>query len=215
MTAGRISETDIDARVRKLLKLIERTRAGGIPYGTSEESYIDDSISRDLLAESAGHAVVLLKNSAGLLPIPPTVRKIAVVGACAMIPLMAGGGAAGCPFPVYSITPLNAIVDEVQKNNGSVTFAPGALTHKSLPVLDHYMRQPDTQAQCRAKVELWKESPSDGWKDDSPVIDMSHPPDYVMDTMTTKCFLHQAIPSDIAKDAHFQQVRLQYSTASS
>ena len=80
--AGRISENVIDTAVRRVL-------GAKFAAGLFERPYTDESLeskvwlsadNREVAREMARHSIVLLKNENALLPIKPSVKRLAVIG---------------------------------------------------------------------------------------------------------------------------------------
>jgi beta-glucosidase len=82
LAQGLLAESDVDNAVRHILTV--RFRLGefdpnGGPYGGITMAVVNSPAHQRLARETAGKAVVLLKN-AGALPLPASARKVAVVG---------------------------------------------------------------------------------------------------------------------------------------
>jgi beta-glucosidase len=130
LAGGLITEADIDDKVRRILRTIERVGAFENPEFQPEKAD-DRSEHRLLIREAAGEAIVLLKNE-GLLPLQPEkVRKLLVVGENALLPQIVGGGSAHVN-PHYVISPLQGI-REAAGDQVEVEYTIGCLTHRSLP----------------------------------------------------------------------------------
>jgi len=132
--AGAVSESSLDAAVRRLLDLTLRSGLLDRPEEPAEES-IDRPEHRRLAREAAAEAIVLLKNESELLPLDRRkLRTLAVIGPSADAAHVQGGGSAGVP-PHYSVTPLEGIRagcgDQV-----AVRYERGCTNHKVLPVVD-------------------------------------------------------------------------------
>jgi beta-glucosidase len=84
LTAGLLTESDIDTSVRRLLSI--RFRLGefdpdGGPYGDITMDVVNSPAHQRLAREAAAKAMVLLKNSGGTLPLESsTLDSVAVVG---------------------------------------------------------------------------------------------------------------------------------------
>lgn len=206
---GAIDMVDIDARARSMLKLYQRSLAAQIPYENDHEDSIDTPETRALLARSASAGVVLLKNDDAILPIKAdTVQRLAVIGSCAALALTSGGGAASVPYENFKTTPLDAITEMAAERDVQVSYAPGVFTHKFSPVLDPNMRHPDTGEKERAKIEFWKKAPSERWKDAEAEagVDVGLEPDHVLNSRSTRCFVHDGVPEDICHEGHYARV---------
>jgi beta-glucosidase len=94
---GRVAESTVDEKVARLLTVARRVGAlggaadgnGSAPAGASGAAPIEPS----LLRRVAGRSFVLLKNEAGLLPLPAgRVERVALIGPNAVEPQLQGGG---------------------------------------------------------------------------------------------------------------------------
>jgi len=106
--SGKVSETQIDDSVRRLLKVLVKVGAFDQPELQPEQA-LDRAEHRRLVREAAAEAVVLLKNSNNALPLDVAkIKSIAVIGANAESPAIIGGGSA-MVTPHYVIKPIDAI----------------------------------------------------------------------------------------------------------
>ena len=103
--AGEVGETELDAKVRNVLRLmfrtvLDRTR----PFGSfcSEEHF-------EAARRIGGEGVVLLKNDRALLPLDgQQLRKIAVIGENAVKMMTVGGGSSSLKT-IHEISPLDGL----------------------------------------------------------------------------------------------------------
>ncbi|POR52559.1 glycoside hydrolase family 3 N-terminal domain-containing protein [Bosea psychrotolerans] len=80
LARGLVGLEAVDAAVMRVLRLKERLGLFDEPYrGLSRDAPADDGLGRDLAREAARRSIVLLTND-GVLPLPPGLRRIAVVG---------------------------------------------------------------------------------------------------------------------------------------
>ena len=107
-----ITEYDIDLSVDKLISLADRIDP------KPNENY-DREIQRELASKSASESMVLLKNN-GILPLlPEKVKKVAVFGPCAKVPVTAGSGSAFVPSIDGAVeSPL----EKLQELGENITF---------------------------------------------------------------------------------------------
>ena len=131
--AEQLSQADLDDKVRRLLRTMQRAGLFEQPELQPEQS-IDRPEHRQLARQAAGEAIVLLKNS-GVLPLDPAkLRSIAVIGANALHPAIMGGGSSSVT-PHYVISPLSAIQERVGEQ-AQVRYALGCPIHRDPPALD-------------------------------------------------------------------------------
>src|ERR1039458_8410278 len=105
--AGDVDESLLDAKVRRLLTVLNRVGALEAPVGQPERP-VDRPEDRALNRRVAADALVLLSNR-GVLPLAPSgLRRIALVGPNADRPVIMGGGSAGV-IPHYILSPLTAL----------------------------------------------------------------------------------------------------------
>ena len=130
---GRVSEDEIDRKVRRLLRLIERT--GAAPGGVeAPEQAVDRPEHRALARRLATESAVLLRNEAGLLPLRRDgLARLAVVGPNAAETSALGGGSARV-VPHYGTHALDAI--RAAAGEVEVVFEPGCSSHRTVPALD-------------------------------------------------------------------------------
>jgi beta-glucosidase len=166
--AGHITEAEIDRSVERLF--VARFRLGmfdppeRVPYAKIPISENDSSAHRQVAREAAREAIVLLKNEGGILPLSPSVRKIAVVGPSAADPVAVLGSYNG--ISSKQVTPLEGI--ERQFPAAQVRYALGATytaaNHALVPatfltpadgnghgLLAEYFDNPDLQGQPKIR----------------------------------------------------------------
>ena len=85
---GLVTMTEIDASVRRVLKLKERLGLFDDPYrrGSAGPDAAKAAERRELAREAARRAIVLLTNRAAILPLSPGLRRIALIGPLAAAP---------------------------------------------------------------------------------------------------------------------------------
>jgi beta-glucosidase len=124
-----------------VLHYVKEAQLSGIPFEAIESS-IDTPAVRTLLREAAGAGVVLLKNSAKVLPVAlKQGMKIAVIGPNAKIAAYSGGGSASL-LPTYKVTPLEAITKEAAKSDATVAYTVGADGSRFSPLLTDLLSLP-------------------------------------------------------------------------
>ncbi len=131
---GDITEADIDDKVRRLLRTLERVGAfDNSP--PNEERSIDNPRHHDIIRRAGREAIVLLKNDDNVLPLNPTrFPRLAVIGRPASDVAFQGGGSSEVN-PHYVVQPLDAMCERYGKVF-DITYAPGPALHRSFPLLD-------------------------------------------------------------------------------
>ncbi len=121
---GLLAEKDLDTAVKRLMRA--RFELGMfdppamVKYAQTPPAENDSQAHRALALKAARETMVLLKNK-GILPLDPTIKKIAVVGPLADSALVLEGNYNGVPS--RSTTALEGIVNQFPR--AKVTFAPG------------------------------------------------------------------------------------------
>jgi beta-glucosidase len=132
--AGNITEAEIDRAITRLF--VARFRLGmfdppeRVPYAKIPISENDSSAHRQVARDAEREAIVLLKNE-GVLPLQPSVRKIAVVGPSAADPVALLGNYN--EISSRQVTPLEGI--QQQFTAAQVQYALGATYTTSTPAL--------------------------------------------------------------------------------
>jgi len=133
--SGRISEAEIDRSLQRLF--VARMRLGmfdpkeRVPYSQIAISENDSLAHRELAREAGRKAIVLLKNEGGVLPLPASARRIAVLGPSADDPVALLGNYNG--ISSKQVTPLEGI--ERQFAGAPVRYALGATYTATTPAL--------------------------------------------------------------------------------
>jgi beta-glucosidase len=113
---GTLAPAALDTAAARVLALVDRAVAAADPDAT-----YDADAHHALAREAAGRAVVLLKNDAGLLPLPAEGVSVAVIGETARTPRYQGGGSS-------QVTPTrldNALDEITTQTTAPVRFAAG------------------------------------------------------------------------------------------
>ena len=116
VNAKLISESRLDTAVTRLMKA--RIELGefdeDVPWRKIPYSVVDSKEHRDLALRMAQQSIVLLQNNGGLLPLPKTGLKIAVIGPNANDSVMQWGNYNG--FPSHTITLLQGLQSRVPED---------------------------------------------------------------------------------------------------
>ncbi|RKK76020.1 putative beta-glucosidase I [Fusarium oxysporum] len=131
--ANKVTEEQLDSRVRNVLNLINYSRASGVPENAPEKR-LNRPQDQSLLRRAASESIVLLKNNDNVLPFVKS-KTTAVIGPNAKITRFCGGGSASL-LPYYSVSPY----DGIAKQCGKVDFSQGAMDHQMLPQMGDVLR---------------------------------------------------------------------------
>ncbi|RTE83091.1 hypothetical protein BHE90_002344 [Fusarium euwallaceae] len=149
----KVSHQALDDATRNVLTLINKVKA--VEHMSTPESDTQDQ--RALIQKIASEGIVLLKNDNKLLPLADFKgKKFGLIGDHVKHPAICGGGSSEVE-PYYSITPYNAIVEEVGEAN--VSYAPGCYTFRYSPFLQR-LACPGTD-QFGWSVEIFGENPDE------------------------------------------------------
>jgi beta-glucosidase len=135
LAKGELTVEELDDKVRRILRTIERAGAFEHP-GLNEEKSEDKPEHRKLIRDAARETIVLLVNNNNALPLENSkVRKIAVIGEPARWPNVMGGGSSQVT-PHYVVSPLDGIRKRAESSNVKVEYAIGSFIHKNLPLIE-------------------------------------------------------------------------------
>ena len=116
----KVPHATIDESVKNVLNLVKKVTAVESPYDPSAANTPEN---RELIRKVAAESIVLLKNQRKVLPITQKTNKsYGLIGGHFKNAALGGGGSAEVE-PYYSVTPYDAIVELVGKEN--VTHVPG------------------------------------------------------------------------------------------
>jgi len=131
---GRVAESEVDRKVRRVLRLIERT--GAAPGDAEAPERAEDRPEHRALAHRlAVDSAVLLRNQGGVLPLRRgALRRLAVIGPNAAVTSAMGGGSARV-LPHYETHALEAIRAALGPDT-ELVHEPGCSSFKSVPGID-------------------------------------------------------------------------------
>ena len=125
---GRVSQTDLDEAVRRILRLKYRLGLFADPYrgisAANEQAAMVTASSRAAAREGARQAIVLLKNQGGILPLAKTLKTVAVIGALGADTAATIGNWGGLGRHVDAVSVLDGIRRALPRTN--VTYSRGA-----------------------------------------------------------------------------------------
>lgn len=127
---GRVDAAPIRASARRMLHLMQRTGALGRTT-RPPEGEADVPAHRALIRLAGAEGTVMLKNDGGLLPLPSTVGKIAVIGPNARNARIMGGGSAQLNAH-HAVSPWAGLADRMGEER--LVFAEGCTNHRWEPL---------------------------------------------------------------------------------
>ena len=86
----------------------------------------------------AANSIVLLKNDDSILPLPKTLKKIALIGSHVKTPAISGGGSAAL-LPYYTVSLYDAVAEAVPE--AAIAYETGAYAHSMLPGIDRFLHE--------------------------------------------------------------------------
>jgi len=138
--AGEVSPAQLDDNVRRIVRLIVRS---GVLNGPLPQGEIGGDRHRAVARAAADEAIVLLKN-AGVLPLKPGIRTLAVIGPNADVARIQGGGSSAvAPFAKLQ-TPLEAI--RAALPGVELIYAKGVDSEETPPTADPRLFSPATDS---------------------------------------------------------------------
>lgn len=129
VSANKVLSSELDERVRTVLKLVKKSAKARVPQN-APETQLNRPADQSLLRKVAADSIVLLKNQDSILPLSRD-RKVAVIGPNARVAAYCGGGSASLNA-YYTTTPLEGIKSLAKSG---VDFAQGAYGFQMLPEL--------------------------------------------------------------------------------
>jgi beta-glucosidase len=136
--SNKVTEDQLDARVRNVLNLINYSKASGVPEN-APETELNRPEDQALLRRAASESIVLLKNEENILPFAKT-KTTAVIGPNAKTARFCGGGSASL-LPYYRVSPYEGIAKQCDK----ISFSQGSTDHLMLPQLGDRLRTEEGQ----------------------------------------------------------------------
>ncbi|KAJ4162057.1 Beta-glucosidase B [Fusarium oxysporum] len=145
---GLVDLSFIDASASRVLELVHKVGKSNIPDWKEGKEKADDLPEHRAIFRRAGaEGIVLLKNSAKLLPLSNLDgRRIAILGPNALRSVATGGGSSNLA-PHYRTTPYQSIKSEIAAKfpTAKVHAHAGILTHRYIPLVDqNVMTNPET-----------------------------------------------------------------------
>jgi beta-glucosidase len=134
--AGKLSDEVIDARAFAVLRTVQtgvRASIETVRNNTAPEVGRITPEDMALNRQAAAEAIVLLKNTAGVLPVnPKKVKKILVTGPNAKTRTVSGGGSALLTSS-YIVTPVDGIKAAVAGEDVEVLYSAGCYGKWAVP----------------------------------------------------------------------------------
>ena len=142
---GAVPESLLDDKVRRLLRVLERSGRFDRPEEEPEQG-LNKPEHRSLAYRTASEGMVLMKND-GVLPFDATnIANLAVIGPNTKDFRVMGGGSSALK-PHYVSTPLDALAEKLP--GASISTCAGCLTHKYVPPPDRRLLSPEENASER------------------------------------------------------------------
>ncbi len=95
--SGQVPQARLDDMVHRILRSL--FASGNVDHPSTPRFVVDPFKGRDDAQHIAEESIVLLKNANNILPLSPSIRSIAVIGAHADVGIMSGGGSAQVDAP--------------------------------------------------------------------------------------------------------------------
>jgi beta-glucosidase len=132
--AGRVAEGTVDDKVRRILRVLERSGRLDAPAQEAPEESVDRPAHRALARRAASESMVLLKND-GVLPLDAaSLCSVAVIGPNAARGRIQGGGSSAAP-PHHQVQPFEAIAARLG-DHVRVVLEPGCSNARYAPAFD-------------------------------------------------------------------------------
>ena len=138
VAAGEVTPLQIDANARRIVRLL--VRSGALDRGVARVPDAQPMRHAAVAREAAEEAIVLLKN-AGVLPLDPSIRSLAVIGPNADVSRIQGGGSSSV-VPFDTVTPLQAL--RAALPGVKVTYAKGVDNDETPPPAEAILFSPGT-----------------------------------------------------------------------
>ncbi len=150
---GEVSWPTIDASVKRLLRLLERT--GVLDGDTAGDPGARDGVAHRALARTAAaRSLVLLRNEGGALPLDRAhLRSLAVIGPNAAV-ARTGGGGSSYVTTAHAVSPLEAI-RRAAGPGVTVTYAAGASAPDDVNPIDSTAFAPASGPGHGLRAEYW------------------------------------------------------------
>ncbi|CAG8279779.1 unnamed protein product [Penicillium salamii] len=162
---GLIDLSYIDTSASRVLELLRKTGKSDVPDWQEGQEKADDLPEhRAILRRAGGEGIVLLKNSANVLPLSDLNGKtIAVLGANADRSVSTGGGSSNLA-PHYRTTPYDSLKTEVASKfpTAKVQTHAGILNHRYLPLVDPAIMQNPESGISGFVLSLWRNMTHEG-----------------------------------------------------
>lgn len=136
VAAGEVAPAQIDANARRIVRLL--VWSGALDRGAARTPDPRPMRHATVAREAAEEAIVLLKN-AGVLPLDPSIRSLAVIGPNADVSRIQGGGSSSV-VPFDTVTPLQAL--RAALPGVTVTYAKGVDSDETPPPAEAAMFSP-------------------------------------------------------------------------
>lgn len=137
VVANKVKQSQLDDRVRAVLKLVNHACRSDVPEN-APEGELNREEDRRLLRDIASQSIVLLKNNNHILPFKSS-KRIAIIGPNSKYAAYCGGGSAALN-PYYTITPFDGVKAQC---TAQVDFAQGVYGTQFFPQLGPLLKTKD------------------------------------------------------------------------
>ncbi len=142
---GKVTESEIDDKVENILTVY--FEIGAFEDSTTlPKGEIDTPEHREIAAQTAREAIVLLKNDKSVLPLDKNkIKTIAVIGPNAAINRVGGGGSSEV-IPFYSVSPIDGLKNKLGDNVELLYNKGTEITATDFPIIgSEYLTPPDAK----------------------------------------------------------------------
>ena len=142
LKTGQVTQAQIDDSVKRILRATIRVGLLDGPAHTPNHALVNAPAHRQATLDAADEAITLLKNDGGLLPLPTSVKTLAVIGPRAKAWQM---GASGSPSvdPIAPVSPWDGLVKRAGTGVKLVYAAGVDLGDIGVPIPTNVLTPPD------------------------------------------------------------------------
>ena len=148
--AGQVTQAQIDMTARRMVGLIVRS---GVIEGTAGKNGVVGGPAHAAISQRAAEEGIVLLKNAGLLPLDPSIRTLAVVGPNAVSARIQGSGSSAVkPFDAIA-TPLDAL--RAALPGVKIVYEPGVDNEDAPPAADAALFSPDKSRAAKGLTQSY------------------------------------------------------------